>query len=221
MQMKMILRLGKNEEVRFVSHLDTQSMLQRTLRRADIPVSYSKGYHPHAQISFALALGVGLTSEGEYVDIKLEEDGDANEFMTAINECLPSGFFAKSAKVIEKCKAISTYMHSSDFLIMDSVEEQRILEGLLALMEMDTIDVIKSSKSGPKTVNIRPMIHNVDFVEDRIVVRLWTSAAGGLSPALLMQSVYEKIGLEFNKNFSAGRLDIFNHQGESLMDCII
>ena len=66
------VRLGKGDQIRFVSHLGFMRAFERTVRRARIPVAYSGGYHPHPRISFATALGVGMTSEAEYLDMELD-----------------------------------------------------------------------------------------------------------------------------------------------------
>ena len=54
--MRIIAKLAKGDEVRFVSHLDIQRLLQRAFRRAGIPLAYSQGFNPHPQLSFATAL---------------------------------------------------------------------------------------------------------------------------------------------------------------------
>ena len=43
----------------WISHLDMMRMLQRAMNRADIPIRYSEGFNPHAQISILLPLSVG------------------------------------------------------------------------------------------------------------------------------------------------------------------
>ena len=41
------------------------------MRRADIPIAFTSGYSPHMIMSFAQPLGLGVTSDAEYLDIEL------------------------------------------------------------------------------------------------------------------------------------------------------
>ena len=68
-------RFAKYGAMRYLGHLDLLRYFQKAVRRADIPVAYSGGFSPHQIMSFAMPLSVGLTSEGEYFDIGLEEPG--------------------------------------------------------------------------------------------------------------------------------------------------
>ena len=65
------LFLAKKGRIKFVSHLDMFRMMQRAVRRADIPLWYTEGFNPHPYISFLLALSLGVESEGEPVDIRI------------------------------------------------------------------------------------------------------------------------------------------------------
>ncbi|MBQ7145485.1 MAG: DUF2344 domain-containing protein [Lachnospiraceae bacterium] len=76
----MIIRVkfGKEGALRFIGHLDVLRTFQKIFRRADIPMAYSQGFSPHPIMSFALPLGLGLSSEGEYLDAEIvwpEEPG--------------------------------------------------------------------------------------------------------------------------------------------------
>jgi len=63
--MKKQLIFTKNGRLRFVGHLDLMRTLQRAMTRAEIPLSYSQGFNPHAQLSFAAPLALGWGGERE------------------------------------------------------------------------------------------------------------------------------------------------------------
>ena len=69
--MKYRVKFSKNGPVRFVGHLDMMRYFQKAIRRAGLPIKYSEGFNPHQIMSFAAPLGVGVTSDGEYMDIEL------------------------------------------------------------------------------------------------------------------------------------------------------
>ena len=58
--------------MKFIGHLDVMRYFQKAIRSSGFDVSYSQGFNPHQLISFAAPLGVGLTSDGEYMDMQVE-----------------------------------------------------------------------------------------------------------------------------------------------------
>lgn len=94
------LRLAKRGEMRFLSHLDLARTLIRALRRAGLPVAFSQGFHPQPRLSFASALGVGIASEGEYVDVTLTERVSADKARRDLSAELPEGLVIVDAAVL-------------------------------------------------------------------------------------------------------------------------
>lgn len=84
-------RVTKDEPLRYISHLDYASLMQRAIRRAKIPAAYSEGFNPHMKLSFASALSVGVTSDAEYMDLELKEPLAEDEIWRRIRPALPEG----------------------------------------------------------------------------------------------------------------------------------
>ena len=70
--MRMIVAFNKTEQVRHVGHLDMQRAMQRALRRSDLPIRYSNGFNPHALMSFAMPLPVGVGGDEELFEVGVE-----------------------------------------------------------------------------------------------------------------------------------------------------
>jgi len=68
------IKFAKYGVVRFIGHLDVMRYFQKVIRRSGLPVSYSQGFSPHQLMSFALPLGVGITSDGEYMEVELDDE---------------------------------------------------------------------------------------------------------------------------------------------------
>jgi len=71
--MKKELVFYKGGLLKFVGHLDLMRTMQRALRRAEIPLSYSQGFNPHPLMGFASPLALGCTGEQEIMEIKIEQ----------------------------------------------------------------------------------------------------------------------------------------------------
>ena len=89
--MKARIKFRKYGVMRFIGHLDVMRFFQKSMRRAGIPIAFTGGYSPHMIMSFAQPLGVGVTSNGEYLDIELKEEIDPQEAVRRLNEVMVEG----------------------------------------------------------------------------------------------------------------------------------
>lgn len=196
--MRLLMRFQKNEEVKYISHLDMQRLFQRALRRAKLPCAYSQGFNPHLLISFAAALPVGVCSESEYVEVQLEKFIHPLECMKRLNEVLPNGVRVTNATEpkdtypnVGSVIAIAEYT-----LIPEKADDYtQILKELLAL---DTIEIEKKTKKGMAMVNVRPMIHRLSLVNGNILATLSCSNSENLR-ADKLQEILEGKGIKIEK----------------------
>lgn len=83
--MKIRIRFRKYGVMKFIGHLDVMRYFQKAMRRAHIDICYSEGFSPHQIMSFAAPLGVGITSDGEYMDIEVHTSASTEESLRALN----------------------------------------------------------------------------------------------------------------------------------------
>lgn len=55
----------KNKEMVYFSQLDIMHILERALRRTDLPLYFTQGFNPHVKMSFVKALKLGVEGEIE------------------------------------------------------------------------------------------------------------------------------------------------------------
>ncbi len=92
---------SKGEEIKFVSHLDHMRVLERAIRRADLPVAYSQGFNPRMKISFKTrALKVGETSDACQADITFVEEVSPSTVLFELNNTLPKGLLILSVDAL-------------------------------------------------------------------------------------------------------------------------
>lgn len=93
--MRVRFRYGKVGKVRFLSHRDLARVIERAVRRAGLPVTYSEGFNPHPRLHFGLAISVGYESWAEYLDVDLDaspgDAGDVGDLPGRLGACLPDG----------------------------------------------------------------------------------------------------------------------------------
>jgi radical SAM-linked protein len=89
---------SKTGDMRFVSHLDLMRLFQRAVRRAEMPVTLTKGFSPHLKISITRALKLGVESSGEEAVFHMDQDVRPQDFVDAMNAKLPEGVRIMSAE---------------------------------------------------------------------------------------------------------------------------
>jgi len=88
---KVRLRFAKRGDLRLVSHHDLLRCLERTLRRARIPMAVSQGFNPRPKIVFALALALGIEGRREVVDLELAGPIEPADVLRRLQAASPPG----------------------------------------------------------------------------------------------------------------------------------
>ncbi|MCK5256542.1 MAG: TIGR03960 family B12-binding radical SAM protein, partial [Deltaproteobacteria bacterium] len=86
------LQFAKLGRARFLSHLELVTLFSRAIRRAEIPIRFSEGFHPLPKVVFSPALPVGIESIAEYVDLDIDGNTDILELTRKMSHQLPNWF---------------------------------------------------------------------------------------------------------------------------------
>ena len=227
--MKIRIRFAKRGEMRFIGHLDIMRFFQKALRRAEIPVSYTQGFHPHPIMSFASPLGIGLTSEGEYLDIEVEESGPSEAMCALLNREMAGGMEILSWRRLpddEKTNAMA--------LVAAASYRAEVLGEARSVIESDTRDLwiqrwekflsqpeillLKKTKKSESIVDIRPLILKTAY--DGTVFRLLLSAGSvqNLKPETLLLHFFSGHGFTVPpEELALCRLDMFADRSGKLI----
>ena len=98
--MKARIKFSKSGTMKFIGHLDVMRYFQKVFRRSEVAVEYSKGFSPHQLISFAAPLGVGLTSDGEYLDMQLSSCDSSEDMIKRINKAMVEGIRVTQFRIL-------------------------------------------------------------------------------------------------------------------------
>jgi radical SAM-linked protein len=114
----------RDKTIRFVGHLDLAKTWERILRRADLPVAYSQGFHPLPKITFASALPVGCTSEAELMDIILAAPCEPASVMARLSPALPAGIAITSVvEVPLQAPALQASLRWAEYVVTVETDE--------------------------------------------------------------------------------------------------
>ncbi|MGN1267517.1 MAG: TIGR03936 family radical SAM-associated protein [Dorea sp.] len=206
--MKARIKFRKYGVMKFIGHLDVMRYFQKVMRRAEIPIAFTGGYSPHMIMSFAQPLGVGITSDGEYLDIELTEPIASDTAVKQMNTVMVEGIDVVNFVEISDEKKASgmTITAAADYLVTlpetrktsDIIKEvpAEWNEKVKAFMGQDEIVVLKKTKKSEKEVDIKPMIYDLKIVDNGVYMFLATGSEQNLKPDLVMEAFLKFIGEE-------------------------
>lgn len=206
--MKARIKFRKYGVMKFIGHLDVMRFFQKAMRRAQIPIAFTGGFSPHMIMSFAQPLGVGITSDGEYLDIELTKPISSDRAVKQLNEVMVEGIEVISFRQIPDDKKASgmtivaaaeyevTFLESektSDIRIDLPRECKKQVKDFLC---QEQIVVTKKSKKSEREVNIKPLIYKMDadVQESKIYLLLAAGSEENLKPDLVMRAFLRFIG---------------------------
>lgn len=188
------VKYQKKDEVKYVGHLDTMRTFMRCLKRTSLPLEYSKGFNPRIQISFALPLGVGVTSESEYFDLELASRINTDLFIGELNSTLPDGFRIVEAFYPEDSK------NSLMSLVKEAVYEIKIYDdvdfvAIEKLFNKDEIIVEKESKDkkSVQSQDIKKGIIDFDINKNIMKFHLYAGSSNNLNPSSIVKAICKYI----------------------------
>ncbi|MDH4027330.1 MAG: TIGR03960 family B12-binding radical SAM protein [Nitrospirota bacterium] len=156
------VRFSKTGAMRCLSHHELMTAIIRAVRRADIPVAYSSGFHPHPKVSFGPPLATGVEGMSEFFDIELSALIKPDVFMGMLNPGLPEGLEVHEAEMVTgKAKSLSDLFsfYKYEIEIAPAMEEH-----INTFMNKNSCPVAREERS----VDIRPMVAEAE-VKDGIL----------------------------------------------------
>lgn len=167
----------------YLSHLELMKVFRQSFRRSGLPISFSEGFNPHMKLSFAIAKGVGLESEGELLEIETDYRIDIKEFLDKINHSIPGGIKVKCLK--EKTisnKSLSSMLRKAEYLLeygynLSRDEYRAIISEKLNKSEI--LMEVKTKKSfGVK--DIKEYISCWKYLENGVIIEVYAGSEKNL-----------------------------------------
>lgn len=149
--------------MRYIGHLDLHRLWERAMRRADLPLSYSQGFHPQPKISLAAALPLGFSSRAEVLDMRLNEEINIEEISTRLGNTLPPDIQVTDVKAVaESLPALQTLTLSAayDVHLTEPVGGSELKRRVESLMMSEAI--IRERRG--KSYDLRPLVELLSVI---------------------------------------------------------
>lgn len=160
---KVRLRFGKGFDLRLLSHHDLIRAFERLLRRAEVPLAYTRGFSPHPRIVFGLSLPLGVIGLDEVVEIELSQALPEAELRDRMARQAPPGLTFHGLKPIP----LKATAQVAALCYRLPVPDDRLaavrarLPDVLASPEL----VVRRPKAPGRPLDLRPSIHHLRLVE--------------------------------------------------------
>jgi radical SAM family uncharacterized protein/radical SAM-linked protein len=183
---KIQVSYSKMGPARFFGHLELANLFLRALRRADIPVKYSEGFHPKPKVAFDDPLPTGFESEEERMVVTVAADLAPRRLLDGLNAALPDGL-----RVHACTESIADTPRFSRFRI-------RFQEPLPDPERFDTARVdfgreleLQSSKGKLKKIALKDILHEIGVLSPyELVLKLSREPGKSARPSIVLEHVF-------------------------------
>ena len=221
--MKIRIKFLKQGSMKFVGHLDMMRYFQKAMRRADVKIRYSEGFSPHQIMSFAAPLGVGITSNGEYLDIEANED-DLKSITDRLNQVMVEGIEVLSCrKLQDSSKNAMSIVCAADYTLefregYQPKDLDEFFEKLLDFYAQEQIVITKKTKKGQKEMDLKPLIYQLRRNGEGIFMQVSTGSTDNIKPELVMEAFYQAKQWEYPRfTFQIQREEVYGQDSEEMI----
>ena len=194
--MRARITFTKQGALRYTGHLDLHRLWERAMRRADLPLSYSQGFHPQPKISLAAALPLGFSSSGEVLDVRFNDEIPPEEIASRLKDNLPADIqITNVIKVDEREPALQTQVLSAmyDVHLTEPVDGSDLTRKINELMMSESLPRERRGKF----YDLRPLIEMLSVVTEangKVWLRMALSARDGATGR--PEEVLNMLGIE-------------------------
>lgn len=227
--MKVRIKFRKYGVMKFIGHLDIMRYFQKCMRRAGIDIAYSGGFSPHQIMSFAAPLGVGITSDGEYVDIEVNSTNSSETSIKMLNEVMVEGVEVTSyRKLKDNDKKAMSLVAAADYELrikndyevpqVDFEEAYRKF-----YVEPSEILITKQTKKSEKVMDLKKLVYDFKIHYEEggrpvFYLKVCTGSTDNLKPELVLEAFYRSFGMELEPlSVQIHRIDVYGLHGDKLV----
>jgi radical SAM-linked protein len=170
-----------------LSHHDLLRTFERLLRRAELPVRRTQGFHPHPRLVFALSLPLGVIGQAEVVELELTEPLPPEEVGDRLRRQIPPGLTILEVRSL----APRASAHVRALTYAAPVPRERAEAVRQRIAEVLAAEVCQVERNRPprRFLDLRPFLRDLRLEEAAgdpdwmsLEMELWLTPAGTARP---------------------------------------
>jgi len=188
-----LVRYCRMGDLRFIGLLENNRMFLRAVRRADLPMRYSQGYHPLPKISFSPAPPVGVETQAEFVELEILKHISDDDLKKSLAQALPPGIEILETKEISlKAPSISQMITLMEY-------EAAAAEGT-GIFTQEKIDrfkdrqsfvIVQKREKGDRSLDLKQKIKFLELVsENKVKFGLTNTGGPSAKPQEVISAVF-------------------------------
>ncbi len=202
----------KDDECRFISHLDLNRCMLRALHKSGIPIWHTEGFNTHPYATFPLPLSLGFRGEKECMHVRLTEEYDFDDIKNNLNKCLPLGIRVYDVTEVEMKARDISFAQFKIKMSCDEISNDTLLKYAEELFDKDEILVDKKTKKGIKEIDIKPYLDRVKLERNIGGVYLFVVLPAGsvtnINPLLIQKAMNKYFDIDVF--FDVTKTDMFD-----------
>jgi radical SAM-linked protein len=187
---KIMVVYAKMGRAKYFGHLEMVNIFLRALRRANIRLIYSKGFHPMPKISFEDPLPVGMESCEERFFMNVDKNVDPEEVLQQLNSKLPKVLNIVECKEVDKNfknRKIESVTYSIE--LVESVFEKNCLENFFNSIEFNVIKTKKNGKT--KTLDLKNIIEEIRILDkNKLLLKTVYESGKNVRPSEIVKNIF-------------------------------
>lgn len=191
----------KNGRAKYISHLDLMRSMTRAVKRAGIPLWYTEGFNPHPYMTFPLPLSLGVESDRECMDIKVEDGINLEDIKKSFEGKMPEGLdvFDVTVPFNDAGKIRSASYRITIKFADEETAEKYIALSQKAIEEKSLVGRKKGKQGRRKVMKEIPLaehIYECEFSQNGdevfIEVRLSAGNENNINPSVFVNALNEQ-----------------------------
>jgi len=174
------IRFTKQDDLRWLSHRDLVRAWERLLRRAEVPLGMTEGFHPKPRMNFPSALAVGIAGLDELVEIELSAPWSAEQLRAALAPHLPPGLSVGKVEVVAfergKAQAVEVEFEA----VLPPERQSAVAERIEWFLSQASHPIEREGRSAP--LDLRPLVAGLAIRAGAVSMRLRLDRQGSARP---------------------------------------
>ncbi len=202
--MKVRVKFSKQGSLKYIGHLDMLRYFQKAIKRAGLPIAYSEGFNPHQIMTFSSPLGLGMTSNAEYMDIELTEEIPSEEGVSRLNDVMVEDIKVLSFKYLpDKAKNAMSATVAAEYKVVIGEDLQAVLppniynsDKITGFLSQKDCIIIKKTKKSEKEIDILPLIYDFRAEDKTFYIKCSSGSNDNLKPEVIIEEYLRFSGFE-------------------------
>ena len=211
--LKVRIKFTKEASVKYLGHLDIMRFFQRCFNRAGVKMVYSEGFNPHQKMSFAMPLGLGIESRGEYLDCEIADGQDLRIIKDNMNRVSCDGFSIVSVRELTEgaAKVMAAVRYASYLIRFDpAIPDETIKDSVEQLQKKDSYFVFKKTKKKEQEVDILPQIVSLSYGDRVLSLVLRAGGDQNIKAETVANVFFNLMGIDYHREkITIMRLELF------------